>query len=58
MYRLIGLLILIAVVYAVINIIQSSADTGTKVVWVVVVLLLSPVGVILWWFLGPRTRTA
>jgi Phospholipase_D-nuclease N-terminal len=57
MYRggLIGLLILIADVYALINIFQSSADTGTKVLWVVIILVLPFVGVILWYFLGPRT---
>lgn len=55
---LIGLLILIADVYALINIFQSSADTGTKVIWVVVVLVMPVVGVILWYFLGPRTGRA
>lgn len=52
---ILGLLVLIADVWALINIIQSSADTGRKVIWVVIVLLLPPLGVILWFFLGPRT---
>ena len=50
-----GLLILIADVWAIVNIAQSSASTGTKVLWIVLVLLLPVVGLILWLLLGPRT---
>jgi succinate dehydrogenase/fumarate reductase cytochrome b subunit len=50
-----GLLVLIADVWAIINIVQSAADTGKKVLWVVLVLVLPLLGVILWYFLGPRT---
>lgn len=49
-----GILLLIAVVYAVINIAQSNADTGKKALWIVLVLLLPLLGVILWFFLGPK----
>jgi Phospholipase_D-nuclease N-terminal len=51
-----GLLVLIADVWAIVNILQSSADTGGKVVWTVVVLVLPLLGFILWYFLGPKTR--
>ncbi|HEX9140367.1 MAG TPA: PLDc N-terminal domain-containing protein [Steroidobacteraceae bacterium] len=50
-----GLLVLIADVWAIVNIVQSAADTGKKVLWVVLVLVLPVLGVILWFFLGPRT---
>jgi hypothetical protein len=50
-----GLLVLIADVWAIVNIVQSAADTGKKVLWVVLVLVLPVLGVILWYFLGPRT---
>ena len=52
---LIGLLILIGDVWAIVNIFQSSASTGKKVLWTVVVLILPLLGLILWFFLGPRT---
>lgn len=57
MYRhsLWGVLVLIADIWAIVNILQSTADTGKKVVWTVVVLLLPVLGFILWFFLGPRT---
>jgi len=50
-----GLLVLIADVWAIINIVQSRATTGLKVLWVVIVVLLPVLGVILWYFLGPKT---
>ena len=55
---LIGLAILIADVWAIVNIFQSSASTGKKVLWIVLVLLLPVLGLILWFLLGPRGKTA
>lgn len=51
---ILGLLILIADVYAIVKIVQSSASTGAKVLWVVLILLLPVLGLILWWLLGPK----
>ena len=53
-----GLLVLIADVWAIVNIFQSSADTGRKVLWTVLVILLPVLGFILWYFLGPKTGKA
>jgi hypothetical protein len=50
-----GLLILIADVWAIVNIAQSSATTGKKVLWIVLVLVLPVLGLMLWFLLGPRT---
>ena len=52
---LLGLLILIADIWAIVNIAQSGASTGAKVLWIVLVLLLPVLGLILWLLLGPRT---
>ncbi|HWH48607.1 MAG TPA: PLDc N-terminal domain-containing protein [Burkholderiales bacterium] len=52
---LLGLLILIGDVWAIINILQSSADNEKKLLWIVVVLVLPLLGLILWYFMGPRT---
>lgn len=51
---LLGLLILIGDIWAIINIAQSSATNGKKALWIVLVLLLPLLGLILWFFLGPR----
>jgi hypothetical protein len=49
-----GLLILVGDVWAIINIFQSSASNEKKLLWTIVVLLLPLLGLILWYFLGPR----
>ena len=49
-----GLLILVADVYAILKIAQSSASTGAKAAWIVAVLLLPILGLIIWYFFGPR----
>lgn len=49
-----GLLILAGDVWAIINIFQSSASNEKKLIWIVAVVLLPLLGLILWYFLGPR----
>jgi hypothetical protein len=51
---LFGLIILVLDVWAIIKTIQSPAGTGSKVFWVVVILLLPVVGFFLWLLLGPK----
>jgi hypothetical protein len=53
-----GLIVLIADVWAIVNIFQSAADTGRKVLWTVLVIILPVLGFILWYFLGPKTGKA
>lgn len=52
---ILGLIILVANVWAIINIFQSSASMGAKVLWTVLILLLPIIGVIIWFLAGPRT---
>lgn len=49
-----GLIILVLDIYAIVKIVGSGAGTGTKVLWIVVVLLLPILGVILWFLFGPK----
>lgn len=53
---LLGLIILIADIWAIVKTLESSATTGIKVLWVVVILLLPVFGLILWLILGPSKR--
>ncbi|HEY2676735.1 MAG TPA: PLDc N-terminal domain-containing protein [Steroidobacteraceae bacterium] len=53
-----GLIVLVADVWAIVNIFQSRAETGMKVVWTVVVIVLPVLGFILWLIWGPKTATA
>ena len=53
-YGIWGLLILVGDVWAILNIFQSSASNERKLLWTLVVILLPLIGLILWFFLGPR----
>jgi hypothetical protein len=49
-----GFILLVLDLWAIISVIGSGAGTGTKVIWVLVILFLPLLGFILWLFLGPR----
>ncbi len=51
---LIGLLVLIADVWAIVNVFSSNASTGAKVLWTVLILLLPVIGLLIWLLAGPR----
>jgi len=51
---ILGLLVLFADIYAILQIAQSSASTGKKALWIVVVVVLPVAGLILWYLLGPK----
>ena len=55
---LLGLLILIGDIWAIINIFQSPVSNEKKLIWIIAVVLLPLLGLILWYFLGPRNRRA
>ena len=53
-FGLIGLLILIANIYAIFKTLTSGASTLAKVVWTLLILILPVVGFIAWLIAGPR----
>ncbi|SNT41946.1 PLD nuclease N-terminal domain-containing protein [Tropicimonas sediminicola] len=54
---LFGLIVLIADIYAIYKTLTSTASTGTKVVWTLLILFLPIIGFIAWLILGPKERT-
>ena len=50
---LLGLIILIADVWAIVKTLQSTATVGMKVFWVVLVLILPVLGLLIWLVAGP-----
>lgn len=54
---IIGLLILAADIWAILNIFQSRESTGTKALWIVLVLVLPVLGLLIWYFAGPKSAT-
>ncbi len=53
-----GLILFALDLWAIISVIGSSATTGKKVIWVLVILLLPLVGFLAWFFFGPRAGRA
>jgi len=50
-----GFIIFVLDIYAIIKIVGSSASTLAKIIWVLVVLFLPVVGLIAWFFIGPKS---
>ena len=53
-YGLLGLLILIADIYAIYQTLTSGASTLAKIVWTLAILILPVLGFIAWPVAGPR----
>jgi hypothetical protein len=50
-----GLILLFAVIYAVIQVLTSNIDNGPKALWVAGILFFPFLGVLAWFFFGPET---
>lgn len=51
---LLGLIWLILVIWAIIKVANSPAGGGAKVLWILILLLFPFIGLIIWFFLGPK----
>ncbi len=58
MEAILGIIILIADVWAIVQTVQSSVTTGNKILWVLIIFLLPVLGLILWFFIGPKPHKA
>ncbi len=56
MFSLIGLVVLVLDVIALVSLLKSSADSGTKILWALLIILLPVVGMILYFLMGPGRR--
>jgi hypothetical protein len=50
-----GLIVLALAIWAIVSIVGSSASTGAKVLWCLLVIVLPLLGFLLWLFFGPRS---
>lgn len=50
-----GIIHLALVVYAAVRILDSSADTLRKVIWIAVVAAFPLLGLLIWFLIGPGT---
>ncbi|WP_228028501.1 PLD nuclease N-terminal domain-containing protein [Donghicola mangrovi] len=51
-----GFIVLVFDIWALVSIVGSHRGTGSKVIWVLLVLFLPILGFILWLFFGPRSK--
>jgi hypothetical protein len=49
-----GLIVLALDIWAIVPVVNSNAASGTKVIWVLVILILPILGFIAGYFAGPR----
>ncbi len=54
MSGLIGLVVLVLDIIAIVDVVKSSMDTGKKVLWILLVLILPVIGMILYFMLGKK----
>ena len=51
---LIGILVLIADIYAIVRVVQSGASTLAKVLWILGLIIFPVLGFIVWLIAGPK----
>jgi hypothetical protein len=51
-YGIIGVLVLVLDIYVIMQILQGGGDSGKKLLWIIIVLLLPLLGPILYYALG------
>ncbi|MTH78241.1 PLD nuclease N-terminal domain-containing protein [Paracoccus aestuariivivens] len=54
MNYLFGIIIFALDVWAIASIINTNVQTSTKILWIVLVAFLPLLGLIIWWFAGPK----
>ena len=52
-----GIIIFALDVWAIASIINTNESNGTKLLWILLVALLPVVGLIIWWFAGPKANS-
>lgn len=51
---ILGLLHLIVSIWAILNVFQSRESTASKVMWTALILIFPLIGLLIWFFAGPR----
>ncbi|MBP1806413.1 PLDc N-terminal domain-containing protein [Rubellimicrobium aerolatum] len=50
-----GLIVLALDIWAIVSVVNSGASTGSKVIWILVILILPILGFIAWFLFGPKS---
>ena len=52
-YGIISLIVVVLDIIALVKLLQSGADTGTKILWALLIILLPILGMVLYFLMGP-----
>ena len=58
MSYILGIILLILDIWAVISVLSSGASLPSKVLWTLGIIIFPLIGFIVWYFAGPKGRTA
>ena len=54
MVGIVALIVLVLDIIAILDILKSSADTGNKALWIILILVLPVIGMILYFLIGKK----
>ncbi len=57
-FGILSIFVLIADIYAILNVLQSTEENFKKAIWVALIIVLPFLGAVLWFFFGPRSASA
>ena len=52
---ILGIIILIADIWAILQIIKGGGSTGSKILWILIILLLPVIGLLIWLLAGRKS---
>lgn len=51
-----GIIIFVLDVWAIASVINTNAGLGTKILWIALIAILPVLGLIIWYFAGPKAN--
>ena len=51
-----GIIIFVLDVWAIASVIKTNTSMGTKILWIALIAILPVVGLIIWYFAGPKAN--
>lgn len=54
---ILGIVVLVGDIFAILKIAQCSESTGSKAIWIAIVVVLPVLGLIIWYLAGPGDKS-
>lgn len=51
-----GIIIFALDVWAIASVINTNESNGTKILWIAIIAILPVIGLLIWWFAGPKAN--